>query len=273
MHGGFGLLPEKPEKNLVEKIFVIRNWSKLKSAFIYLPILLGATVINAGVLVYGDMDALGTGAYGVSDPTAGATLQGLSAGSSTFASLATGHVYPFSPSPGDYPGTDQIYVGQVQTGAHDGYSVAAERINGPQIITLDFSSLVPAGNNIDSFTLGIAADDFQQPAFGQPFTASIDGVMNPALTSLLNGSDLGGPVVQFFTLGLDPTLLNPGHSLTLTIDEGGDGGDGWAVDFLTVGVTVSPAPEPSSFALLATGALAIGGLRRYRRVVALPVRN
>jgi hypothetical protein len=29
--------------------------------------------------------------------------------------------------------------------------------------------------------------------------------------------------------------------LTLTIDDGGDGGDGWAIDFLTVAVTTSEA--------------------------------
>ena len=35
---------------------------------------------------------------------------------------------------------------------------------------LDYSSLVPSGKPITSFTLGIAADDFQYPVFGQPFT-------------------------------------------------------------------------------------------------------
>jgi hypothetical protein len=39
--------------------------------------------------------------------------------------------------------------------------------------------------------------------------------------------------------------------LTLSIDQGGDGGDGWALDYLTVGVTTqqtptSTVPEPLS---------------------------
>lgn len=49
--------------------------------------------------------------------------------------------------------------------------------------------------------------------------------------------------------------------LKLSIDEGGDGGDGYAVDFLTVGVTSAPVPEASttvSLGLLL--ALGFGGL-------------
>ena len=45
--------------------------------------------------------------------------------------------------------------------------------------------------------------------------------------------------MQFFSIGLDPASLDESNVLTLTIDEGGDGGDGWAVDFLTVGVETS----------------------------------
>ena len=74
-----------------------------------------------------------------------------------------------------------IYVGLVQTGAHDGYSTFGGRLNGPDVITLDYSSLVPGGSTITSLTLGIAADDFQFPPFGQPFTATINGVVNTAL--------------------------------------------------------------------------------------------
>ena len=42
--------------------------------------------------------------------------------------------------------------------------------------------------------------------------------------------------------------LLPSEMLTLSIDEGGDGGDGWAVDFLTVGITSQGAavPEPAT---------------------------
>ena len=215
----------------------------------------------AAVLTYGDQDLLGTGTYG-SDPTAGATLQGLAPGIVTHASLIVGHGFPFAPSAGDFLGTDQIYVGSTQTGAHDGYSSSAQRINGPQILTLDYSSLIPAGQLVSTFTLGIAADDFQFAPFGQPFIASINGVVDAALTSALNSLDQSGPVTQFLTIGIDPTTLAGNNLLTLTIDQGGDGGDGWAVDYLTVGVTTTPVPEPSASLLLSAGALALTGLRR-----------
>src|SRR5262249_44089887 len=155
-----------------------------------------------------------------------------------------------------FPGTDTIYVGSVQTASHDGYSVAASRVAGPLVASLDYSSLVPAGQTITSLTLGIAADDFQNPRFGQPFTATINGTAATALTTKLNTIDETGPVVHFFTIGIDPSLLSSTNILTLSIDEGGDGGDGYAVDFFTVGVTTQPTatPEPGTLALVAVGA-------------------
>jgi hypothetical protein len=215
---------------------------------------------HASVLLYGTEDLLGTGTY-PTDPTAGATLQGLAPDAVTFASQSFGHNFPFSPSPGDYPGTDQIYVGSIQTGAHDGYSGAAQRINGPQVITLDYSSLVPVGQQVSTFTLGIASDDFQAAVFGNPFIASINGTVDPVLTATLNSLNESGPITQFLTIGINPTALSGTGILTLTIDEAGDGGDGWAIDFLTAGVTTTPVPEPAGASLLALGALALGALR------------
>jgi hypothetical protein len=224
---------------------------------------------RAGVMQYGDKDVLGTGSYPI-DPTTGATLQGLAPGAVTFGAPPVGHVFPFTPSAGEFPGTDQIFVGSVQTGAHDGYSVSAQRINGPQTLVLDYSSLVPPGSTIQTLTLGIAADDFQFPSLGQPFTATINGVPDAALTSQLNALNQGGPVVQFFTIGISPASLLPSNILTLAIDQGGDGGDGWAADFLTVGVTTTAAvPEPATLMLLGIGAAGlIGGTWRRRKQAA-----
>jgi hypothetical protein len=50
---------------------------------------------------------------------------------------------------------------------------------------------------VSSFTLGISADDFQFPTFGQPFTAFINGVANDDLTNGIN--DLPSACTQFLS--------------------------------------------------------------------------
>lgn len=214
----------------------------------------------ATVLQYGDKDVLGTTTYS-SEPTTGATLEGLTTNQVTTASLITGHGFPFDPS-GDYAGTDQIYVGSTQTIAHDGYGGYAGRLNGPQVISMDYSSAIPAGHIVTTLTLGIAADDFQKPYFGQPFSASVNGVSNATLTSKLNSLNQTGPKVQFFSIGIDPDDLQANDILTLSVDEGGTGGDGWAIDFLTIGLTTE-LPEPATISLLAMGCVML--VRRRRR--------
>jgi hypothetical protein len=224
--------------------------------------LTSVTPATAQVLTYGDQDTLGFGNY-PSDPEAGATVVGLSPGATTLATNQFTHGFPFSPSGGDFPGTDQIYVGSVQTAFHDGYSSFAGRLNGPQVIPMDYSSLVPPGQAVTSLTLGIAADDFQFGAFGQPYIAKINGTTDTALTNLLNSINLTGPADRFVSVGVSLASLLPSNVLTLSIDQGGDGGDGWAVDFLTIGVT---AAVPESGTLLLIGAaMPAWYVRRFRR--------
>jgi hypothetical protein len=218
---------------------------------------------GSGYLEYGTENVLGTGTYS-SDPKAGATLIGLAPGAVTMASLITPHGYPFSPAPGDFPGTDQIYVGTNQTAFDDGYSQFSGRIQAPDVLTMNYSSLVPAGQMLTGLTLGIAADDFQYPVWGNPFTVALNGTTDVALTNEINSLNQTGPVVQFFTIGVDPSILLSTNVLTLTISEGGTGGDGYAIDFLTIGVTTQSVPEPSSLILFGAGTMAVAawGLRR-----------
>ena len=224
------------------------------------------TPLAPGVLLYGDEDLLGFG-YGGGDPIAGATLTGLTTNTITDATNSFGHGFPFTPSGGEFSGTDQIFVGSVQTNAHDGYAAFAGRTAGPQVVEMDYSALVGVGQQVTSLTLGIAADDFQFGSFGQPFTASVNGVVNAALTAKLNSLNQTGPLTHFLTIGIDPALLTPSDTLTVSIDQGGDGGDGWAADFFTVGVTTASvaAPEPGSLALVALGAAPLLAVARRRR--------
>ena len=216
---------------------------------------------SGAVLTFGDEDCLNQACYGVNNPVSGATLEGLATDVITLAALGFGHIYPFSPS-ADFPGTDQIFAGSNQTSADDGYSTASERIAGPAVFTLDYSSLLGPGLTLATLTLGIGADDFQFPTYSQPFSVSVNGAANSALQNQLNTTDLGGPKVQFFTIGLNPAIDNPSHILTLAIDVGGDGGDGFAVDFLTIGVTttqvvVGGVPESSTLPLVGIGVLLV----------------
>lgn len=233
----------------------------LKSRVLHLILATSVTLIaaakspaDAAVMTYGDMDCVGFGCYGAADPTSGAVLQGLGAGVTSHATTAFSHGLPPFPGGVDFAGTDTIYVGSHLIHADDGYAANGNPVAGPQMLTLNYGGLVAGGTHITSLTLGIAADDFQNPFFGQPFMASVNGTPNADLTALLNSINTGGPSVQFFTIGLDLNDLAPSNILNISIDEGGDGGDGWAVDFLTVGVTTAAnvVPEPMTLALFGT---------------------
>ena len=210
------------------------------------------TSVNGNVATYGDKDMLGFGYPKGVDPTAGARLTGLAPGAVSVATQIFNHSFPFKPGDNDahgrheYPNTDQIFVGSNQSAQHDGYSGYDGRKKGPATFRLDYSRLVPAGQAVTSLTLGIAADDFQFPTFGQAFSASVNGHQDKAITGQLNKRDETGPQTYFFTVGIDPSILMPDHVLKLSIDEGGDGGDGFAIDFLTVGVGTSGSPAAAA---------------------------
>jgi hypothetical protein len=105
---------------------------RLTGATVLLSAIVFTTAARADVIIeYGNENLLNTGTY-PSDPKAGATLSGLAPGVVTDATNSFAHSYPFSPSAGDFPGTDQIYVGSHQTASHDGYSASSERVAGPQ---------------------------------------------------------------------------------------------------------------------------------------------
>jgi len=68
--------------------------------------------------------------------------------------------------------------------------------------------------------------------------------------------DESGPVVQFFTIGIDPaTLLANQRPDLVRSTKAETADDGWAVDFFTVGVTTSATAVPSRrpWALMAGG--------------------
>lgn len=219
-------------------------------------VLVGSSA-SAAVLQYGDKDMLGTGVYPI-DPVTGATLEGLAPGSFTMGAPAVGHGFPFDPAPGDYAGTDRIYTSTSQSGFSDGYSSYGNRGRGHTIV-MDYSSLLGPGESVASLTLGVGFDDFQAPVWGPQYTLSINGVPYAPLSALANSLNQTGPLVQFASIGIDPALLLPTHILTLTIDLAAPATEGWAVDFLTIGVTV---PAPGAAGVLALGAIIAGRRRR-----------
>ena len=238
------------------------------------PALAQTTSVAPGVLEYGTENQEGAGPYSGGfnppgfDPKAGATLSGLSAGQTTSGAQSGGHDEYFPDAPaGDFAGTDTIHVGSTFAGqAHDGYSDQvlsdpSHGVVGPDTFSLNYSSLLSPGQAPGTLTLGILADDFQYAQYGDLFTATVNGVESTQIENALNGTDLSDPSTKFYTFGIDPSLLNSSNVLNLSIDEKGDGGDGYAVDFLTVGVTPAAVPEASttiSFGVLL--ALGLGGM-------------
>ena len=240
------------------------------------PALAQVTSIAPGVLEYGTENQMGAGPYSGGfnpvgfDPKAGATLSGLAPGAITNGVRSGGHTEFIASGPaGDFAGTDTIHVGSGFTGkTYDGYAqqaAAGNGVIGPDTFSLDYSSLLTAGQAPQTLTLGVALDDFQAPLFGNPYTATINGVESTELESVLNKVTLTDPSDQFYTFGIDPSLLSGSGILNLSIDESGNGGDGYGVDFLTVGVTTGavPAAVPEASTTVSLGilmALGLGGM-------------
>jgi len=83
--------------------------------------------------------------------------------------------------------------------------------------TVTFPSLVTP----HTFSFSPGADDFS--GTDQIYVGS---TQTPALATALNSLNQTGPVVQFFTIGIDPAALTSNHQLTLAINQLSDGGDG-----------------------------------------------
>jgi hypothetical protein len=154
------------------------------------------------------------------------------------AAASFSHGWPFFPETGvdaDFAGTDQIFTAPGQTGFGDGYSSYAGRVQGANALTLDYASLLPVGHAITTFTLGIAADDFQRPTFGQAYSVSVNGSVHTGMTNFLNGITQTGPATQFLTFGLDPKLLTGSRSRRPAT-----GATGGRSTTLTVGIETQP---------------------------------
>ena len=125
---------------------------------------------------------------------------------------------------------------------------------------------------IDPTGFGNAADDYATHRAGFPpeLVRRLEsfGVGAPGQCLVDLGTGTGTLARQFAAkavevIGIDPDDLLPSDVLTLSINQGGTGGDGWAIDFLTIGVTSSDVPEPATMSLLAMGCVML--VRRRRR--------
>lgn len=139
----------------------------------------------------------------------------------------------------DYPGTDQLYVSSRGTPPDSTIQ------RGPETIVMDYSTLVPAGQQVSGLTLGMSVTGFISLNTGMTYTAQLNGQINVPLSRQLNSLQIGANVTQFFTIGIDPKVLNSNNQLTLQIDATDPQGwnKGWAIDFLTISVTTVPIPS------------------------------
>ena len=100
----------------------------------------------SSVKFFGTQNLFGFNFANNTDPLAGAALKGLAANASTQATNEYRHGYPFGPAYGDFAAPIRVYVGSNQSAELDGYSSNTDRVAGPQVVTLDYNSLIKSGS-------------------------------------------------------------------------------------------------------------------------------
>jgi hypothetical protein len=153
-----------------------------------------------------------------------------------FSGRSTGsHAYPWAVNPGDAPGTDRIMVGTGAKSSSDGYAGNTRRPdNLPQALELRCSP--PAGLQVRAVLAQLFVDDFQAPAFGSRFTATVNGKRWDALETVLNNITQTGPIGKLITVPVPAELVGDVlASARLVIDDATTGlGDGYAIDFVRI---------------------------------------
>lgn len=142
------------------------------------------------------------------------------------------------------------------------------------IDSLDGTGTFPSG---DFFRVTLDGNQIFRESFANALTSQIQSYSPPAGVQLARHVDLGftGPGSYYtdsaYNLGADPTFLNIAHtgaSATFTFQIEGQGiqslnDESWAMDNLRVSVT--PVPEPETYALLLAGLGLMGSVVRRRR--------
>ncbi len=221
----------------------------------------GGTTVNAGSLIAGSGQALGTGPVTV---TYGATL-GVSSGA-TVSNALTANTGATLAGSGTFTVTGISFSG--------GTTVAPGNIPGQQIGTLDFSNSVTFGSGgtfvfnlsdaggaagVGYSTVGVGGTLTVTSTPGSPFTVnlvSLDGSWNPGLatfsaTSTYSWTLLSAASISGFAAG-DFSLNTSGFQNSTTGGLFSFAQNGNAID-----LNFTPVPEPSTWALMMLGA---GGL-------------
>ncbi len=142
------------------------------------------------------------------------------------------------------------------------------------IDSLDGTGSFPSG---DFFRVTLDGTQIFRESFANALTSQIQSYSPPAGVQLARHVNLGfsGPGSYYtdsaYNLGADPTFLNIAHTgatATFTFQIEGVGiqtlsDESWAMDNLRVSVT--PVPEPETYALLLAGLGLMGSVARRRR--------